>query len=164
MGPAVSWVSLSGTIPRRLTSPRVGRTPTRLLNAGGDRTDEQVSDPVPMVAKFAATPAAVPPLDPEGRRSSVDDQVDERPIDTRIGKSVRLCTPRPGDHDRRMEMLESSEVSTEEDQVAPPSVSLVELGHDLAIRRDDLKAPVQWIVWSEACVRRYQAKSVCGHR
>jgi hypothetical protein len=38
------------------------------LNAGGDRTDEQVSDPVPTVARLAATAAADPPLDPEGRR------------------------------------------------------------------------------------------------
>ncbi|ESS04219.1 MAG: hypothetical protein A07HR67_01206 [uncultured archaeon A07HR67] len=70
IGPAVSCVAESGTIPLRLTSPIVGRTPTRLVNAGGDRTDEQVSVPVPTAARLLATATAVPPLDPDGRRSS----------------------------------------------------------------------------------------------
>src|SRR6478736_9560401 len=56
--------------PLRLTSPAVGRMPTRLVQAEGRRIDELPSCPTPMVAKFAVMLAAVPPEDPPGVRSS----------------------------------------------------------------------------------------------
>src|SRR5262245_35717716 len=55
-------------MPWRLTSGSGGRRPTRLPAAVGPRTDPPVSWPMPTVAKFAATPAPVPPDDPLGWR------------------------------------------------------------------------------------------------
>ena len=59
---------LFGITPLRLTRPRVGRMPTRLLADAGERIDWPVSLPVPRRAKLAATAAPVPPLDPPGVR------------------------------------------------------------------------------------------------
>ena len=53
-------------IPERLTSPFVGRIPTRLLAEDGERIEFTVSVPIPTTAKFAATAAPVPPLEPPG--------------------------------------------------------------------------------------------------
>ena len=55
-------------MPSRLTSPRVGRRPTRLPAEAGERMDWPVSLPVPIAAKFAEIAAPVPPLDPPGVR------------------------------------------------------------------------------------------------
>ena len=55
-------------MPRRLTSPRVGRMPTRLLAEAGERIDWPVSLPVPASPNPAAIAAAVPPLEPPGVR------------------------------------------------------------------------------------------------
>ena len=55
-------------MPVRLTRPRVGRMPTRLLALDGERMEFTVSDPVPAVAKLAATAAPVPPEEPPGVR------------------------------------------------------------------------------------------------
>src|SRR5262245_38965306 len=68
IGPAASCVVLNGIIPAGLTSPRVGRTPTRLLAEAGDRIDWPVSEPVPSTPKLAAIAAPVPPLEPPGVR------------------------------------------------------------------------------------------------
>jgi hypothetical protein len=68
IGPISSWVRLFGMTPARLTSPRVGRMPTRLFAEAGERIDWPVSLPVPTTAKFAAIAAPVPPLDPPGVR------------------------------------------------------------------------------------------------
>src|SRR5258706_189868 len=54
--------------PARLTNPRVGRMPTRLLAEAGERTDWPVSLPRPSTAKLAAIAAPVPPLEPPGVR------------------------------------------------------------------------------------------------
>ncbi len=54
--------------PARLTSPRVGRMPTRLFAEAGERIDWPVSLPVPSSAMFAAIATPVPPLDPPGVR------------------------------------------------------------------------------------------------
>ena len=67
-GPAMSCVCDSGITPDRLTSPCVGRSPTRLPNAAGMRIEPQVSEPQPTAAKLAAMAAPVPPLDPPGQR------------------------------------------------------------------------------------------------
>ncbi len=53
-------------MPDLLTNPSVGRIATRLLLEAGERSEFAVSDPVPIVAKFAASAAAVPPLEPPG--------------------------------------------------------------------------------------------------
>src|SRR5258707_14602003 len=57
-------------IPARLTSPTVGLRPTSEHAAAGDVTDPSVSVPTPTAAKFAATAAPVPELDPDRVRSS----------------------------------------------------------------------------------------------
>ena len=49
--------------------PAVPREPTRSLWEAGIRIEPQVSLPIPATAKFAATAAPVPPLDPPGFRS-----------------------------------------------------------------------------------------------
>ena len=64
IGPPMSCVLDSGTMPVRLDSPCVPRKPTRLLCDAGMRIDPQVSLPMPAAAKFAATAAPVPPLEP----------------------------------------------------------------------------------------------------
>src|SRR6185369_2660495 len=69
IGPPMSWVLESGTMPVRLDSPRVPRRPTRLFSEAGLRIDPQVSLPMPAAAKLAETEAPVPPLDPPGLRS-----------------------------------------------------------------------------------------------
>ena len=65
----MSCVVESGTMPVRLDSPCVPRRPTRSLCDAGLRIDPQVSLPMPATAKFAATAAPVPPLEPPGLRS-----------------------------------------------------------------------------------------------
>lgn len=50
-------------------SPDVTRSPARLPNDAGIRIDPPVSSPMPTVAKFAATPATVPALEPPGSRA-----------------------------------------------------------------------------------------------
>ena len=64
IGPAMSARKLSGTTPVRLTKPIVERMPTRLWCDEGPRIEFPVSVPNPTAPKFAATPAAVPPLEP----------------------------------------------------------------------------------------------------
>ena len=62
--PAMSAARFSGTTPLRLTRPMVERKPTRAWCAAGPRIESPVSLARPRVAKFAAVPAADPPLDP----------------------------------------------------------------------------------------------------
>ena len=69
MGPMVSWVGWEGIMPWTLTSPSVGRSPTRLATAAGPRMEPAVSSPIPTSPKLAATPAEVPPEEPLGFRS-----------------------------------------------------------------------------------------------
>ncbi|MNW59169.1 hypothetical protein D3C74_370710 [compost metagenome] len=64
MGPPVSWDSASGTIPSRLVSPTVERTPTSAFHDEGMRIEPPVSVPSPITAKLAAIDAPDPPLDP----------------------------------------------------------------------------------------------------
>jgi hypothetical protein len=63
---------LSGTIPARLVSPMVDRMPVSAWCEAGPRIELPVSVPRPMAPKFAATAAAVPPLDPAVTRSSAN--------------------------------------------------------------------------------------------
>ena len=53
-------------MPSRLVSPMVGRIPTKALCDEGPRIEFPVSVPKPTAPRFAATAAAVPPLDPAG--------------------------------------------------------------------------------------------------
>ncbi len=69
IGPAMSCVSAAGMIPLRLTSPRVGRRPTRSQAEAGERIEFTVSLPRLTAAMFAATAAAGPPLEPPGVRA-----------------------------------------------------------------------------------------------
>jgi hypothetical protein len=69
IGPGVSWKCTSGENPARLISPVVTRRPKRLLNEAGIRMDPPVSSPIPTSPKFAATPAAVPALEPPDSRA-----------------------------------------------------------------------------------------------
>ena len=55
-------------MPVRGTTPGVLRTPTRLQNEAGRRTEPPQSVPSPTVAKLAAIAAPVPELDPPGSR------------------------------------------------------------------------------------------------
>src|SRR5271170_954739 len=56
----------AGTTPLVLNSPRVGLSPTRLLNAAGTRPDPAVSVPSAKLTRPAATATADPELDPPG--------------------------------------------------------------------------------------------------
>ena len=55
-------------MPSRLTSPIVGRMPTRELADDGERIELIVSVPIPATPKLAARPAPVPPDEPPGVR------------------------------------------------------------------------------------------------
>ena len=68
IGPGVSWKCTSGEKPARLISPVVTRRPNRLLNEAGMRIDPPVSSPIPTSPKLAASPAAVPALEPPDSR------------------------------------------------------------------------------------------------
>src|SRR5215831_12546666 len=70
IGPAVSCASDSGTMPARLTRPRVGLTPTTPQALDGETIEPSVSVPTASGARPAETPAADPELDPDGDRSS----------------------------------------------------------------------------------------------
>src|SRR5262249_24708962 len=54
----------AGTTPRVLTRPRVGLSPSTLLNAAGTRPDPAVSVPSEKLTSPAATATAEPELDP----------------------------------------------------------------------------------------------------
>ena len=66
IGPAVSKPSASGMTPARLTSPRVGLTPTSPLTSLGDRIDPEVSDPKAPAAKAIDSPTPEPDDEPLG--------------------------------------------------------------------------------------------------
>ncbi len=65
----MSRSKLRGITPSRLVSPIVERIPTRARWDEGPRIELPVSLPRPMSPKLAATPEAVPPLEPAGTRS-----------------------------------------------------------------------------------------------
>ena len=69
IGPAMSRSKARGTTPSRLVSPIVERIPTSARREEGPRMELPVSLPSPISPKLAATPDAVPPLDPAGTRS-----------------------------------------------------------------------------------------------
>ena len=64
----MSCIGEIGTIPVRLTSPRVGFTPTIPQALAGLRIEPSVSDPTASGASPAATEAAEPELEPDGLR------------------------------------------------------------------------------------------------
>src|SRR5438128_4571483 len=68
-GPTVSCVCEIGTTPARLVRPTVGLMPTTLLTFAGQTMLPSVSEPRLTAAKFAATAAAEPELEPHGLRS-----------------------------------------------------------------------------------------------
>ena len=70
IGPAVSCSAEIGTMPSRLTSPRVGLSPTTPLAAAGQTIEPLVSVPTATWASEAATPAPEPDDEPQGLRSS----------------------------------------------------------------------------------------------
>jgi hypothetical protein len=55
-----------GTTPRALTRPRVGFSPTMLLNDAGTRPEPAMSVPSAKLTRPAATATAEPELDPPG--------------------------------------------------------------------------------------------------
>jgi hypothetical protein len=59
-----SSVRHAGTTPSVLRSPRVGFSPTRLLNAAGTRPEPAVSVPSAKVTNPLATATAEPELEP----------------------------------------------------------------------------------------------------
>ena len=69
IGPAMSRSNESGMTPSRLVRPMVERIPTSARWEDGPLIEFPVSLPSPATAKLAATPEAVPPLDPAGTRS-----------------------------------------------------------------------------------------------
>src|SRR5687768_10906145 len=70
IGPAVSCVCEIGMMPDRLTRPTVGFRPTRPFAPAGHTIDPSVSVPTAAAARFAATAAPDPELEPQGLRSS----------------------------------------------------------------------------------------------
>ncbi len=102
IGPAVSCSPLIGTMPVRLTSPRVGFTPTIPQLPAGDRIDPSVSVPTASGAIPAPTAAPDPELDPDGSRSSTcgfpvcpptPDHPDVEEVDRKLLHSDRLVLP-----------------------------------------------------------------------
>src|SRR5580693_5456792 len=101
-GAGVSWKWTSGENPARLISPVVTRRPNRLLYAAGIRIDPPVSSPIPTSPRLAATPAAVPALEPPDSRSgaygflvwSVSDEDENQPAaKSHIAVLARMIAP-----------------------------------------------------------------------
>src|SRR6516165_7954443 len=69
IGPAVSWLCAMGTMPVRLTRPRVGLMPTTELVFEGETIEPSVSVPIATAQRLAATAAPEPELEPDGFRS-----------------------------------------------------------------------------------------------
>ena len=57
-------------MPRRLTTPTVGFSPTNPATAAGQMMLPSVSVPTPTAARLAAIADPVPELEPQGLRSS----------------------------------------------------------------------------------------------
>ena len=70
IGPAVSCVAEIGTIPVRLTSPIVGRSPTIPCAADGLVIEPEVSVPIVIAARPAAAAAPEPDDEPLGVMSA----------------------------------------------------------------------------------------------
>ena len=71
IGPAVSWLCEIGTMPVRLTSPTVGLMPDeRVALRAGQTIEPSVSVPMAAAARFAATAAPDPELEP--RRVAIE--------------------------------------------------------------------------------------------
>ena len=68
IGPPRSRENDSGMMPARLTRPWVATMPTSAFAAAGLRTDPAVSVPSAQIARFAATAAPEPALEPPGTR------------------------------------------------------------------------------------------------
>src|SRR5450755_1481583 len=101
-GAGVSWKCTSGEKPARLIRPVVTRRPKRLLNAAGIRIDPPVSSPIPTSPKLAATPAAVPALEPPDSRagaygflvwSVTDDDENQPAAKSHIAVLARITAP-----------------------------------------------------------------------
>jgi hypothetical protein len=69
IGPAVSWLCDSGTIPCPESSPSVGLIPTSPFVVEGHTIEPSVSVPTATAHKFAAHAAPEPELEPHGFRS-----------------------------------------------------------------------------------------------
>src|SRR5262245_20632614 len=67
-GPTVSKLYARGNVPRTLTRPYEGRTPTRPSQLAGPRTETPVSVPSPPRHSPAAVAAPVPLDEPPGQR------------------------------------------------------------------------------------------------
>ncbi|OAG65316.1 hypothetical protein BIM11_6232 [Burkholderia pseudomallei] len=100
IGPAVSCVCDTGTIPSRLTRPSVGFRPTQPLIAAGDTIEPSVSVPTETATSPAATAAAEPELDPLVVRSSAYGLRDSPPralqplverVERKFAHSLRLA-------------------------------------------------------------------------
>src|SRR5438132_6697109 len=90
-------------MPAPLIKPRVGLIPTNAEADDGHTTEPSVSVPMPTAAKFAAIPAPVPELEPEGLRSSTYGffvcpprplQPLEDRLDRKLAHSLRFVLPR----------------------------------------------------------------------
>src|SRR3954462_15545128 len=96
-------------VPVRGTTPGVLRTPTRLQNDTGTRMDPPQSVPSPTVARFAATAAPVPELEPPGSRfgsyglrvSVVSDEYENQDV-AQSGSVVLASTMAPASRNRRV--------------------------------------------------------------
>ncbi|MNM95088.1 hypothetical protein D3C81_1075150 [compost metagenome] len=66
IGPGVSSLWVTGTMPLRLSSPTVGLRPTTPLSDAGQMIEPEVSVPTVRGAKPAATATAEPELEPHG--------------------------------------------------------------------------------------------------
>ena len=71
MGTAMSRSNESGMTPSRLVNPMVERMPTSAKCEAGPRIELPVSLPSPATPKLAATPDAVPPLEPSDAQRPV---------------------------------------------------------------------------------------------
>src|SRR5205823_10131162 len=91
------------TISVRLIRPTVGLMPTKAFAADGQTIEPSVSVPTPIAARFAATAAPVPELDPHGFRLSAYGFRTSPPrplhplvecVDRKFAHSLRLVFPR----------------------------------------------------------------------
>ena len=121
----------SGITPSRLVSPIVDRIPTSARRDEGPRIELPVSLPSPIRPKPAATPDAVPPLEPAGTRSSAyalrvvskDELTDWRGLKAHSAMFVLATTTAPASRMRRT-MKASSGGVLFASAIEPPVVTM----------------------------------------
>jgi len=155
IGPAVSCAAEIGTIPVRLTSPRVGLMPTTPFAAAGDTIEPSVSVPMASGTRAAATATPEPELDPDGLRpgpcgftawppSVLQPLLELR--DRKLAHSDRLALPRITAPAARSRVTQNASASPAAARAGEPAVAGMPVTDTLSLIRTGMpsRGPRAW--------------------